>query len=66
MSGIPSTFYAVIYGQSHEDIMYFTDITMAIKKLEVQKRNVKHFMPYVITYQSSDIGVYVREKMIIN
>ena len=54
--------YAVIYGQSNEDIVYFSDPYKAAIKLVIQTNQSISFHPVIRIYVENNSGVYVRTK----
>lgn len=54
--------YAVIYGSSWEDIMYFDDLEKAKRKLSIQMQDTHLFTPFIQELILRDDGVYVRTK----
>lgn len=57
-----SSFYAVVYGNEWEDIMYFSDFERAKRKLIVQSVNLTSFVPVMIEYNKNESGVFGRSK----
>jgi hypothetical protein len=50
--------YVVVYGESHEDFLIYSDLEKARHKLQVQQKCCDGFKPYMATYVLNDSGTY--------